>query len=88
MTSISSWKDVRAALETHRDTLNAEISVYPAPIPGCDAQFNHLLEERARINRELGRLESEMAKTTTPAAISEFIDSCPFLTGAGGEKHT
>ena len=88
MTGIGGWEEVRAALETRRDALNEEISAYPAPIPGCDAQFNHLLEERARINQELRRLKGEMGRTSGPSAISEFVESCPFLMGAEGEKHT
>ncbi len=88
MMDIGSWQEVRAALEAHRDTLNEEISAYPAPIPGCDAQFNHLLEKRARINKELRRLKGKMGKTAGPTAISQFVESCPFLTGARGENHT
>jgi len=36
------------------------ITSYPAPISGCDAQFNHLLDCRRRLERariELGRPE-------------------------------
>ncbi len=29
--------------------LSAEIANYPTPISGCDAQFNHLLSQRAMI---------------------------------------
>ena len=29
--------------------IDAEIRAYPTPIPRCDAQFNHLLEERERL---------------------------------------
>jgi len=41
--------DLRQALAT----LEAEIRAYPTPIPRCDAQFNHLMEERDRIRRLL-----------------------------------
>ena len=43
----------REALEARRRELDAEIRDYPTPIPRCDAQFNHLMEERSRIAREL-----------------------------------
>jgi glutamate/tyrosine decarboxylase-like PLP-dependent enzyme len=43
----------RPMLEARRQALDAEIRAYPTPIPRCDAQFNHLFEERARIAREL-----------------------------------
>ena len=44
------YTDLRSAAElalvAARHALNAEISSYPTPISGCDAQFNHLLAER------------------------------------------
>ena len=43
----------RADLEARRQELDAEIRSYPTPIPRCDAQFNHLMEERDRIVRAL-----------------------------------
>lgn len=48
----------RAALEARRKQLDDEIRGYPTPIPRCDAQFNHLFEERARIMRELAELQA------------------------------
>lgn len=41
--------DLRARLEAQRRRLDEEIRNYPTPIPRCDAQFNHLFEQRARI---------------------------------------
>ena len=48
----------KADLESERHRINDEITNYPTPIPACDAQFNFLLEERARIARELQELEA------------------------------
>ena len=48
----------RAALEARRRQLDEEIRTYPTPIPRCDAQFNHLFEERERIVRELAELQA------------------------------
>ena len=31
--------------------INDQISTYPTPIAGCDAQFNYLLEEKERISK-------------------------------------
>jgi len=47
---------LRASLEARRKQLDEEIRAYPTPIPRCDAQFNFLMEERARIVRELESL--------------------------------
>lgn len=48
---------MRAQLEQEKRRINEEINNYPPPIPACDAQFNYLLEERARILQELSRLD-------------------------------
>lgn len=40
--------------------LAEEISSYPTPIAGCDAQFNHLLSERAKVANTLRYLDAEI----------------------------
>ena len=46
----------KVRLEARRHQLDAEIRGYPTPIPRCDAQFNHLMEERARVVERLEAL--------------------------------
>ncbi len=51
---------VRAAvreLERAKKALDREIASYPAPVAGCDAQFNHLLAEQTRVGGALAALE-------------------------------
>lgn len=50
----------RAELSAARQLLQAEISSYPGPIAGCDAQFNHLLAERQKILGALRALDQEV----------------------------
>ena len=38
--------------------LNAEIAGYPRPIARCDVQLTKLIDERARIRRQLDRLSA------------------------------
>ena len=45
-----------AELRAARRQLADEISTYPAPISGCDAQFNHLLAQRQRVANALAAL--------------------------------
>ena len=45
-------------LKTARRNLLEEITRYPTPISGCDAQFNHLLSDRTRISNAIVALES------------------------------
>jgi hypothetical protein len=64
-------------LRQHRRQVVARIGGYPAPIPACDAQFNHLLEQRRLIGREIRRLNDLAA-----AAVAEqlaFIEASPCL---------
>ena len=49
---------IREHLHATRRRINQEIKDYPSPIPACDAQFNYLLEERAKISEEIKRLEA------------------------------
>ncbi len=60
-------RTAEAALEAARQRLADEITSYPAPISGCDAQFNHLLAERARVNAALAALALEV-RIPTPRA--------------------
>lgn len=47
-----------SALKSARDQLVREISDYPGPVSGCDAQFNRLLSDKMRISNALRELES------------------------------
>ncbi|MEM7660607.1 MAG: hypothetical protein AAF292_00055 [Pseudomonadota bacterium] len=46
-------------LRSALSALNDEIRGYPTPISGCDAQFNRLLSDRAKIGHALKALESQ-----------------------------
>jgi hypothetical protein len=45
--------------------LKAEIAAYPSPISGCDAQFNHLLAERAKICQAIEALNADIFVPTS-----------------------
>lgn len=63
---------VLAALESLKaaqSTLVQEIKNYPTPIAGCDVQFNHLLEEKARVNAALNALNQDIF-TPTPRQLT------------------
>lgn len=55
-----------------RTVLNTEISDYPTPISGCDAQFNHLLAERQKVHDALRALDATVFVPTprTPTAAA------------------
>lgn len=62
----------RTELKMARQRLNSEISNYPTPIAGCDAQFNHLLAQRQKVQLALQSLDSSVfvptPRTPTPNA--------------------
>ena len=66
-----------------------EITNYPTPIPACDVHFNRLLEERAKIFQELGRLEKlqgdARARNVDIAALEEFIRASDVI--GDGDRH-
>jgi glutamate/tyrosine decarboxylase-like PLP-dependent enzyme len=47
---------LRGRLLERKRRLDDEIHAYPTPIPRCDAQFNHLMEERSRVVQALHEL--------------------------------
>ena len=51
--------EVLVKLRRARQELQNEISSYPSPISGCDAQFNRLLSDRTRISNAIGALEDQ-----------------------------
>jgi hypothetical protein len=74
----TTWDMVKACLESERERLHAEIRAYPTPIPRCDAQFNHLIEQRDRLFQELSRLDaarSSAAADDGAARVEEFIEA-------------
>ena len=48
------------ALAKARRALDQEISDYPVPISGCDAQFNHLLAGRQRLRAAMTELKAQV----------------------------
>lgn len=56
-------------LRQHRQQVVDKIGVYPAPIPACDEQFNHLLEHRRQIGREIRQL-NDLAKAGLPDQLA------------------
>lgn len=56
-------------LRAAQKAISDEISTYPGPISGCDAQFNHLLALRARVSAALRALHTDIF-VPTPRAPS------------------
>lgn len=68
------WSRIKQHLEEEKRRIYDEIRNYPPPIPACDAQFNHLLEERRKISRELTELEQLSRQDLTLEQHMKLID--------------
>jgi chorismate mutase len=68
------WSRIKQHLEEEKRRIYHEIRSYPPPIPACDAQFNHLLEERRKISQELAELEHLSNQDFTPEQHIKLID--------------
>lgn len=75
MSTATEWKRFRRRIESLRRATGEQIQSYPAPIPACDAQFNHLLELRRLLPQELARLDKAVAGGE--ASIGDFVRSSP-----------
>ena len=84
------WRAIREHLESERRRINGEVHNYPPPIPACDAQFNHLLEEQSRISRELARLDAACREGLAPGAhdraAAEFMSASNYIDEEAGRK--
>ena len=61
-------------LEKVKTRVNKEIGNYPSPIPGCDVQFNYLLEERSKISAALKQVDNLLTKCQTETLKIETIE--------------
>ena len=62
-----------------RASLAGEIRIYPTPIPRCDAQFNHLVEQRGLLTRLLTDLEVALDRRDGGAALCAVLAQLPHL---------
>ncbi len=77
----SDWDALRARLERMREAVAAEIRTYPAPIPACDAQFDHLLARREALSGALARLDA--VRKDGSSTLESFVAGLPGLDGDG-----
>ncbi len=86
----SLWKEIRDDLRRSKRVIGEEIRSYPTPIPRCDAQFNHLYEQQARLARELDRIaalaEKSLKRGDYVELIERFIASAPYADDATEQR--
>lgn len=79
----STWQEIKEYLEDKRRQIFDEIKNYPPPIAACDQQFNHLLEQREGIDRELSRMREASEENSDSGdairSLVAFMESSCFL---------
>jgi hypothetical protein len=83
-------RELRDFLSGAKRAIDEEIGAYPTPIPRCDAQFNHLYEQRSRIARTLDRVNDALgpgdALDELVAIIAEFTAEAPIVGSVQEER--
>lgn len=82
------------AIRDHLDGIQRpiieEIRNYPPPVAGCDAQYNHLMEQRGRLSLERARLDAIDRSDAPPEArlreLNDFMESSAFIDPDTAEK--
>jgi len=70
---------LQAFLMHVRQELDSHIRDYPTPIPRCDAQFNHLYEQRTQVMRELECLRSASTPESALASVAaQLLQHAPY----------
>jgi len=81
---------VERHLEAARAAVKAELAAYPAPITACDAQYNHLSDERRRLTGELARLAAARREireaSDALSSLDAFLAASPHLAPVAGRK--
>ena len=74
--------EMRDLLGKAKKSVEDEIRAYPTPIPRCDAQFNHLYEQRSRLSRMLARANAVSTRgdgmSELAGTLAEFTASARF----------
>ena len=65
--------ELQAYLDRVRRSVDEEIRSYPTPIPRCDAQFNYLYEQRARLAQALQRTDAALGNPSSQTPLVEAI---------------
>ena len=86
MSADPDWSRVGQRLLALMREVAEEIRTYPAPIPACDAQFNHLLELRRLLPGELARLEAAACDPAASVEAFVCVSPCRAELSAPGEE--
>ena len=74
---------IENVLENRKNLIDEEVNNYPRPITACDVQFEHALDEQAKIRGELQRVKALLNENSghedLVRAVAEFATACAFI---------
>lgn len=70
---------IQGRLEAARESISRELCSIPTPIPGCDVNFNRLLEDRSKVVDELQRFKRLLAQAPSTGALLDFAHASEWL---------
>ncbi len=72
-TALSCAIALRDYLQHAKRLVDEQIRAYPKPIPRCDAQFNYLYEQRARLSEALEQVNAVFDRGDSAADLRRFV---------------
>lgn len=75
MAQALNWTELIARLKALKAPIDREIRGYPTPIAGCNAHFNYLLEERAKLARELIEAERQALENASENGVGSNLEA-------------
>jgi hypothetical protein len=78
--------ELRDQLLSTKCRIDAEIRDYPTPIPRCDAQFNHLYEQRTLLADQVARANAIAADLDTGGNVGPTLDALIEPNALGGAE--
>ena len=70
---------IQRRLEAARESISRELCAIPAPIAGCDANCNRLLDDRSKVVDELQRFMRLARKAPSASALVEFAQASAWI---------
>jgi hypothetical protein len=70
---------IQRRLEAVRESISRELCAIPTPVPGCDVNFNRLLEDRSKVVDELQRFVRLTRQAPSASVLVEFAQASAWI---------
>ena len=77
---------IQRRLEAVRESISRELCAIPAPVPGCDVNFNRLLEDRSKVVDELQGFVRLTRQAPSASVLVEFARASAWVDQSTRER--